>query len=88
MNPKNENDSIQTFEKALHRLETILETINSGEVALAEAVTLYEEADKLMALCNQQLTDAEQKIETLIRNRDGTLATNGEGKPSTQPFLS
>lgn len=76
----------QTFETALIRLEQILEKINSSEVALAEAVTLYEEADKLMGLCNKQLTEAEERIEILMRHRDGTVALNSEGLPQAQPF--
>lgn len=76
----------QTFETALSRLEHILEKINSGEVALAEAVTLYEEADKLMGLCNKQLTEAEQRIEVLMRHRDGTPAIGGDGRPETTKF--
>lgn len=75
-----------TFETALSRLERILELMNSGEVALSEAVALYEEADKLMAFCSCQLADAEQKIEQLQRHRDGSLALNSDGTPQTKPF--
>lgn len=60
------------FEKAFTRLETILERMNSGNVALDESLKLYEEADKLIAGCGTRLTAAEEKIEMLIKQRDGS----------------
>jgi len=80
------HQKVQTFEVALHRLEQILEKINAGDVPLAEAIALYEEADALMALCNKQLAEAEQKIEVLMRHRDGSLAIGNDGRPLTQPM--
>ena len=63
------------FEKAFARLEEILEKMNSGEVPLDDAIKIYEEADKLIKQCNKRLTSAEQKIEKLVKSRDGELHT-------------
>jgi exodeoxyribonuclease VII small subunit len=76
-----------SFEQAYGRLEQILEKMNSGTIALDESIKLYEEADKLIASCSARLTEAEQKIEMLQKNRDGSLAVNEAGKPVTQPFV-
>jgi exodeoxyribonuclease VII small subunit len=75
-----------SFENALARLEEILEKINSGAVSLEQSVRLYEEADKLIVLCNTQLTEAEQKVEILIKNRQGEVVLNSEQKPVIQEF--
>ncbi len=85
LSPMNENPS---FEDAFARLESILDRMNSGKSTLEESLKLYEEADQLIALCNTKLLEAEQKIETLIKNRDGNLATSENGKPLTQEFLA
>ncbi|MDF2577718.1 MAG: xseB [Chlamydiales bacterium] len=74
------------FEVALARLEQILEKMNSGSIALDESLKLYEEADQLIALCNTRLNEAEQKVEILVKNRQGELALNQDSKPVTQEF--
>ena len=76
----------QNFEQAFARLEQILEQMNSGKASLDDSLKLYEEADKLITSCNKRLNEAEQKIETLVKNRTGDLVLNEQGLPSTQPF--
>lgn len=75
-----------TFEAAFTRLEQILEKMNSGSVSLDESLKLYEEADKLITMCSKRLNDAERKIETLIKNRNGELVLDAEQKPATQEY--
>jgi exodeoxyribonuclease VII small subunit len=80
---KEENIS---FEAAYQRLEEILEKLNSATVSLDDSLKLYEEADKLIALCNKKLIHAERKIETLVKNREGRIATDETGAPLKEPF--
>jgi len=75
------------FEEAYIRLEEILQAMNSGKVALDDSLKLYEEADKLITTCQKRLTEAEKKIEILVKSRSGDLATNGEGAPLKESFL-
>lgn len=75
-----------TFETAFSRLEEILEKMNQGSLALEESLRLYEEADKLIQFCDQQLSQAETKIEMLVKNREGELLLSEVGTPVTQPF--
>jgi len=75
-----------SFETAFHRLEEILEKMNSNEIGLDESIKLYEEADKLIKICSKQLHDAEKRVEVLIKNRDGSLALNAEQKPALEPW--
>lgn len=74
------------FEKALHRLEQILEIMNSGKASLNESLVLFEEAEKLIKDCNTLLGEAETKIETLIKTRDGEMALGPDQMPETEEF--
>jgi exodeoxyribonuclease VII small subunit len=74
------------FETAFSRLEEILEKMNEGSASLDDSLKLYEEADKLIISCNKRLTQAEQKIETLIKNRNGEVSFDENQEPQTQPF--
>lgn len=56
----------ETFERALARLEEIAERLESGELALEEAIALAEEGLKLSQYCEKQLAEAEGKIEQLV----------------------
>ena len=76
-----------SFEEAYVRLEGILNELNGGETPLEKSLELYEEADRLIALCSVKLNCAEQKIETLIKNRSGELVLNDEGKPEIKTFV-
>lgn len=76
----------QSFETAFERLEQILEKMNAGKTPLDESLKLFEEADQLIRLCSQKLSFAEQKVETLIKNRSGELVLDDQQKPKTQPF--
>jgi exodeoxyribonuclease VII small subunit len=85
INPSDNSNEI-SFETAFHRLEEILEKMNSGTSSLDESLLLYEEADKLISSCSKRLTDAERKIETLIKNRSGELIIGPDQKPIMQDF--
>lgn len=74
------------FEKALERLEQIVEELESGNIPLEEALKRYEEGVKLSRALNQKLAQAETKIETLTRAL-GTEpeAEKGERKKTKKP---
>lgn len=62
-----------SFEASYKKLEEILEKLNSGDTPLDDAIKLYEEADQLIKVCNERLSAAEQKIEKLVKDREGNL---------------
>ncbi len=61
------------FEKALEKLEKIVEDLENGSLALEDALKKYEEGIRLSALCQKRLSQAEKKIEVLTRSLDGSL---------------
>jgi exodeoxyribonuclease VII small subunit len=61
-----------SFEAALGRLEAIVESMESGEVPLAELLAKFEDGSKLLKVCEARLKDAELKIEQLKKQKDGT----------------
>jgi exodeoxyribonuclease VII small subunit len=74
------------FEEAYQRLEEILGKMNSGKVPLDDSLKLYEEADKLIVTCQKKLSEAEKKIEMMIKNRNGEVVLNEEGQPTMELF--
>jgi exodeoxyribonuclease VII small subunit len=60
-----------SFESALTRLETIVESMESGDVPLADLLAKFEEGNTLLKHCENRLKEAELKIEQLKKERDG-----------------
>jgi exodeoxyribonuclease VII small subunit len=61
------------FEQAVQKLREIVEKVEAGQVGLEESIRQYELGCKLIRHCREILNRAEQRIETLSRNLDGTL---------------
>src|SRR5438552_3718899 len=59
------------FESAMDRLEAIVEKMESGKLPLEELIVRYEEGMKLVKICQERLTSAEQKIEIIGRDNVG-----------------
>lgn len=59
------NPSELSFEEAMMRLEEIAGKLENGQATLDESLSLYEEGIALVRLCNEQLTNAEQKLRVL-----------------------
>ncbi len=58
------------FEESLERLETIVESMESGDIPLAELVSKFEEGNNLLIACQKRLKDAEIKIDKLKKGKD------------------
>jgi exodeoxyribonuclease VII small subunit len=67
---------IPTFEDALAQLETIVETMEAGDVPLADLLSKFEEGNKLLKVCESRLKEAEMKIELLKKQKDGVAFTS------------
>lgn len=54
------------FEKALSELESLVATMEKGDMSLEESLKAFETGIKLTRDCQTRLTEAEQKVEMLI----------------------
>jgi exodeoxyribonuclease VII small subunit len=58
------------FEKALEKLEKIVEDLEAGDLSLETSLKKYEEGIKLARACQQKLDKAKEKIELLVKKDD------------------
>ncbi len=61
------------FEKAMDRLEHIVEELEKGELDIDKSLEIFEEGIKMSRVCSKKLSEAEQKIEKLTKNQKGEL---------------
>lgn len=67
---KKPEDKNLKFEEALEKLQSIVNSMEEGDIMLEELVAKFEEGDSLLKYCNKQLKEAELKIEKLKENSD------------------
>ena len=63
------------FEKAMKRLEQIVDELEKGDLDIDKSLQIFEEGIKMSRTCSKKLSDAEAKIEKLTRNQKGELIT-------------
>ena len=63
------------FEAALKKLETIVENLENGDLSLEDALKQYEEGVRMADLCTKRLTEAEKKVEVLMKTNPGKFKT-------------
>jgi len=72
------------FEKAMDRLEAIVEQMETGKLPLEDLIVRYEEGMNLVKVCQERLTCAEQKIEIIARNSAGKAMVK-DFEPAAEP---
>ena len=60
-----------SFEKALEKLEKIVDQLETGDLPLDNSLKKYEEGVKLVRACQRKLDKAKKKIETLVKKDEG-----------------
>ena len=63
------------FEKAMERLEQIVDELEKGDLDIDKSLQIFEEGIKMSRTCSKKLSDAEAKIEKLTRKQKGELIT-------------
>ncbi|MFO8144651.1 MAG: exodeoxyribonuclease VII small subunit [Candidatus Syntrophosphaera sp.] len=79
MNETRESETL-SFEKALVKLEDIVERMSSEQLNLDQMIALYEEGIGYLNICQKQLAGAEAKITVLnerIKQADKSEDDNG-----------
>ena len=67
-------ETMQSFEKALERLEQIVTEMEGGKLSLEKMISHFEEGSKLIKYCSTKLNEVEKKIELLL-TKDGQVST-------------
>ena len=68
-----------TYEQQLQQLETLIKQLENGDLSLDQTLAAYEQGVALIRACQQQLEQAEQRIQL--------LAHDGNGEETLVPFV-
>lgn len=69
MTKKAKNVEKIPFEDAMKRFEEIIDLMNQPTTSLEASLTLYEEADQLMRICESRIQEVEARIKQLSDQR-------------------
>jgi exodeoxyribonuclease VII small subunit len=72
------NEIPKSFESSLEQLELIVRELEQGELPLERSLELFEQGVKLSRECQERLSQAERRIEILMRDN--------QGRTTTRPF--
>jgi len=65
----------RSFEKAMKRLEEIVHKLEEGELSLEESLKIFEEGINLSKFLTRKLSEAEAKVQKLIKTQKGQYKT-------------
>jgi exodeoxyribonuclease VII small subunit len=70
---KSDNNNEKSFEESLEKLENIVTEMESGNVPLDKALSMYEEGINISQYCLKELDKAELKLKKLTKKLDGSF---------------
>lgn len=74
-----------SFEKALVRLETIVEEMEGGKLSLEDMMKRFEEGQGLVKVCSSKLNQVERRIEILVKEGETVTAEPFEDRTQAAP---
>jgi exodeoxyribonuclease VII small subunit len=60
----------QTFEKAMNKLEQIVQELESADLPLEKAIKKFEEGVQLSKFCSEKLDETEKRITILLKDQN------------------
>ena len=60
----------QTFEKAMNKLEQIVQELESTDLPLEKAIKKFEEGVQLSKFCSEKLDETEKRITILLKDQN------------------
>jgi exodeoxyribonuclease VII small subunit len=63
-----DNDNMlekMTFEEAMNELETLVDSLDKGNISLDQAIAAYDRGSQLKDHCQKKLNEAKMKVETI-----------------------
>ena len=64
-------EQARSFEASLEALEQIVQQLESGDLPLEKSLELFEQGVRLSRECQERLSQAERRIEVLLRDNQG-----------------
>lgn len=68
---ENSKEQGRTFETSLEALEQIVRQLEDGDLSLEKSLELFEQGIRLSRECQERLSQAERRIEILLRDNQG-----------------
>ena len=83
MNSGNDDTELAaiSFEEALRELETIVTSLERGDVSLDDAIAAFERGTALKAHCQKRLEEARMKVEQIKLPADGSPPAEASSFP-------
>jgi exodeoxyribonuclease VII small subunit len=72
----------RSFEASLEALEQIVRQLESGDLPLEKSLELFEQGIRLSRECQERLSQAERRIEILLRDNQGRPVVNAYTEPT------
>ena len=67
------SDDSFNFEESLQQLEVLVQQMEQGNLSLKESLQAFEKGIVLTRQCQQELDNAEQKVQILMQDASGEL---------------
>ena len=64
-------EQARSFEASLEALEQIVQQLEGGDLPLEKSLELFEQGVRLSRECQERLSQAERRIEILLRDNQG-----------------
>jgi exodeoxyribonuclease VII small subunit len=78
-------EQARSFETSLEALEQIVRQLESGDLPLEKSLELFEQGVRLSRECQERLSQAERRIEVLLRDNQGRpVVTNYTAPPQVE----
>jgi exodeoxyribonuclease VII small subunit len=71
----------RSFEASLEALEQIVQQLESGDLPLEKSLELFEQGIRLSRECQERLSQAERRIEVLLRDNQGRTVVSNFTEP-------
>lgn len=75
-------EQARSFEASLEALEQIVHQLESGDLPLEKSLELFEQGVRLSRECQERLSQAERRIEVLLRDNQGRPVVSNFTEPT------
>ena len=80
----NKEEQGRTFEASLEALERIVQQLEDGDLPLEKSLELFEQGIRLSRECQERLSQAERRIEILLRDNQGRPVAAAFNEPPSE----